>query len=185
MTKRRPMLVLAVALLATVVLGATAGTAAAHRGPGLRGTSTTKLVNTAAKELGVTNTALKAAIVKSAGAQVDAAVEDGDLESNEASDLKDEVADNLDLAYRLSRASTVASNLGIATTKLNDGFRAARKTIILARIDAAVEDGDIDADQAADLKSELEDTTLPGYKQSSLASLGLGYGGVGFHDRHK
>jgi polyhydroxyalkanoate synthesis regulator phasin len=183
MTKTRPMLVLAVALLATAVLGATAGTAAAHRGPGLGKTSTTKLVNTAAKELGVTSAALKAAIQKSAAAQVDAAVEDGDVESDEASDLKDETADDLDLAYRLSRASTVASNLGITTTKLNDGFRAARKTIILARIDEAVADGDIDADQAADLKSELEDTTLPGYKQSSLTSLGLGYG-FGYHGGH-
>jgi len=66
-------------VLATATLAVASGSAAAHGGPG-RGPAkvgTTKLVNTAATQLGVTSTALKAAIVKSANGQVDAAVADG------------------------------------------------------------------------------------------------------------
>ena len=88
--------------------------------------------------------------------------------------MKDEVADNLEYAYRLSRASTVASALGITTTKLNDGFRAARKTIATAQIDAALAAGRIDATQAADAKAALDKATLPGYKAAGLGLLGGG-----------
>jgi len=154
------------AALATGALAVAAGSAAAHGGPGrgVANVGTTKLVNTAAKGLGVTNTALKAAIVKSANARIDEAVADEDITAAQASDAKDEVADNLDQAYRLSRASTVASALGITTTKLNDAFRAARKTLALERIDAALKAGQIDDADATELKAALDKATLPGYK---------------------
>jgi hypothetical protein len=177
--------VLALALAATAVLTVGASTAAAHGGgpggKGLGAVSTTKLVNAAAKELNVTSAKLKAAILTSAEGQIQAALDDEDITADEAADLKDEAADNLNVAYKLSRASTVAKALGVTTTQLNTAFRDARKASIVAKIDAAVEDGDLTADEAADLKAQLDDATLPGYKASSLGGLGFG-GGPG--DRH-
>jgi hypothetical protein len=74
----------------------------------------------------------------------------------------------------LRRTRAVASNLGITTTKLNSGFRAARKELIIRRIDAAVADGDLEADEAAELKAELDEEDFPGYKAG-------GPGGFGHH----
>jgi hypothetical protein len=178
MTKTLTKVVLTLTLAAAVAVAAGAGPAAAHGGGGKRlgAVNTTKLVNAAAKQLSATSAKLKAAILASANARIDAAVEDEDIDATEATDLKDEAADNLNVAYSLSRASTVAKELGITTTALNTGFRAARKALVLARIDAALADGDIDATEAADLKSQLDEADLPGYKQSSLGG-GFGYGG--------
>jgi hypothetical protein len=69
-----------------------------------------------------------------------------------------------------SRTKTVAANLGITVAALNDGFSAARKALIEAKIDKALKNGDIDADEATELKDELDDADLPGYKT-------VGYGG--------
>jgi hypothetical protein len=74
------------------------------------------------------------------------------------------VPDSLRLAIALSRTRTVASNLGFTTAKLNSGFRAAREALILARIDDALADGDVTADQPAELKQRLEAIQLPAYK---------------------
>ena len=105
-----------------------------------------------------------AAIRKSANTQIDAAVEDEDIDEDRADQLKDEVEDNLSYAYRISRASGVATNLGVTTTKLNTEFRDARKVLATARIDKALADGDLTSAEAADLKEELADADLPGYK---------------------
>ena len=168
---RRTMAMAAVALVAVLAFGA--ATAGAHRGPrpGLARAGATALVTEAAKQLSVTPAALVAAIDKSATAAIDDAVADGDVDADRAADLKAKVPDNLGLAMALSRTRTVASNLGITTAKLNTGFRAARKTLILARIDKALADGDITADQAAQLKQKLDSIQLPGYKA------GFGFGG--------
>jgi hypothetical protein len=183
MTKTLTKVVLTLTLAAAVAVAAGAGPAAAHGGGGggkhLGAVSTTKLVNAAAKQLNVTSAKLKTAILASANARIAEALADEDIDAAEAADLKDEAADNLNVAYSLSRASTVAKELGIGTTALNDGFRAARKALILAQIDDALADGDIDATQAADLKSQVNSATLPGYKQSSLGGFGHG-GGRGF-----
>ena len=160
-------LVLAIATAAVLAVGTAA--AGAHGGKGGRGSggaSTTKLVNAAAKQLNVTPAKLKAAIVASAVAQINDAAADEDIDADEAADLKEDAQDNLRSAYSLSRASTVAKELGITTAQLNTGFRTARKALAVARIDAALADGDIDADEAADLKAELDDAELAGYKQS-------------------
>ena len=79
----------------------------------------------------------------------------------------------------LSRASTVAAGLSITATQLNSGFRAARKTLLLAKIDKAVAAGDLTSDEAASLKDELNSTTLPGYKP--ISGLGPGFAGGGRH----
>ena len=83
--------------------------------------------------------------------------------------------DSLRYAYSLSRASKVAANAGKTTAQLNAAFKAARKAVIVKRIDEAVEDGELDADDAAELKEELADSVLPGYKPSRF-SFGWGFG---------
>lgn len=167
-------LTLVAAVTAVLALGATAATA--HGGKGRGGSvSTTKLVNAGAKQLSVTPAKLKAAIVASAVTRITEAAADEDIDADEAAELKEEAQDNLKTAYSLSRASTVAKELGITTAQLNTAFRAVRKALIVEQIDDALEDGDIDADEAADLKADLEDADLPGYKQSTLR-FGGGFG---------
>jgi hypothetical protein len=170
----------AVALLAAFTVGAT--TAAAHGGRGgggpRGGESAGALVTEAAKQLGVTRAALVAAIEKAAVARIDEAVEDGDADQGDADELKDEAQDNLRFAIHLSRTRSVAANLGITTAKLNTEFRDARRALIVARIDEAVEDGDLEEDEAVELKEELEDAELPGYKPFSGRG-GFGFGGHG------
>ena len=175
MTSTPKRLALAVALALTATLAVGVATAGAHGGPGgrgLHGASTSKLVTEAAKQLGVSRTELKTAITNAAISRIDEAVEDEDIEAAEA-------RDNLDYAYALSTASKVASNLKVTTAKLNTEFREAREAIALARIDAALKAGDIDEDEADELKEELEDARLPGYKPAR----GLGLGGPGHKGR--
>ena len=162
-------LILSLAGAAVLALGATAASAHGGKG-GPHGVSTTKLVNAAAKQLNVTPAKLKAAIIASAVTQINEAVADEDIDADEAADLKEEAQDNLNTAYSLSRASTVAKELGITTAQLNTGFRSARKALITAQIDAALEDGDIDADEAAEAKADLADADLPGYSRVGSGS---------------
>ena len=167
--------VVAVAVLLSV--GAT--TASAHRGgpgPGVPGARASALVPEAAKQLGVTRAKLVEAIEKAAIARIDEAVEDEDVDADDAAELKEEANDNLRFAMSISRTRTVASNLGITAAKLNTEFRDARKALILARINEAADDGDLEADEAAELKQELEDADLPGYKPG-FGGFGLGFGG--------
>ena len=120
---------------------------------------------------------LVAAIRASAVTRINQAVEDEDIASADAAELKEAVADNLSYAYHLSRAGTVASNLNITTTALNNGFRAGRRAVIAARITEALEDGDIDAEQAARLREELAEADLPGYKPAGRRGFGRRFGG--------
>jgi hypothetical protein len=172
---RKVALLTAVSLVGLLTLGAAA--ASAHGGPGGcgaggKGVSASALVTQAAKQLNVTKAKLKGAIVDSAVAHIDQQVEDGDIESDEAADLKDQAADDLRFALATSQTKTVAANLGITTTALNTGFRAARKALATAKIDKALAGGDITADEAAQQKAALDKADLPGYK-------GYGYGGYG------
>jgi hypothetical protein len=170
------------------------GSAAAHGGQRSGSVSTSALVKGAATQLNITTAKLKTAILDAANARIDEAVTDGDIEAADAADLKDEAADNLSVAYSLSRTAKVASNLSITTTQLDTGFRAARKALTLKKIDAAVTAGDLTSAEATDLKAQLDAATLPGYKQSKGLGLNLGSnlslagggghgggGGVGFH----
>lgn len=179
--RRKLVPLLVVAAVALMALGAS--TAAAHGGPGLRGAgSTSRLITDAAKQLDVSADKLRDAIRDAARARIDEAVSDDDLDAGDADDLKAEVADNLSFAIMLSRAKTVAANLGTTKAKLDDAFRTARKAQIVARIDEAVADGDLDEDDAKELKDELDDAELPGYKPAlpfGLVRPGL-RGGLGF-----
>ncbi len=169
----------ALALAALMAVGVV--TAGANRGgPGDRGPrglggSTSALVTEAAKQLDVSRAKLVDAIQKSAVTRINEAVEDGDVDADDAADLKEEVADNLSLAMMVSTTRTVASNLGVTTAKLNTEFRDARRTLLLARINAALEDEDITQAQATELKNRLDDADLPGYKVGGFV-LGGGFG---------
>ena len=170
----RTLFVAAVSLVALLTVGSAVASAHGGKRGGGRGASVGALVTQAAKELGVTRAKLVTAIEDSAVARIDDAVADGDVDAEDADELKDEARDNLRAAYALSRTRTVASNLGVTTAKLNTEFRDARKALATARIDEALADGDIDAGEAAELKAELNDAELPGYK-----STGFGFGGPG------
>jgi hypothetical protein len=104
---RRLTIFSAVALAALLMVGAAA--ASAHGWPGVGGASTGALVTQAAKELDVTRAKLKSAIVGSAFAAINAAAEDGDIDADEAAELKEEAEDNLRVAYHLSKTRTVPS----------------------------------------------------------------------------
>jgi hypothetical protein len=177
---RKVPLLVVVSLAAVLTVGVAA--ADAHGGPGhslgARGIAISPLVTQSAKELGVTRAELKQAIVDSATSAVDQAVEDEDITADEADELKAEASDNLRLAYHLSRTRTVAANLDVSTAKPNSAFRAARKTLLLAKIDRAVANGDLTQEEAAELKERVANATLPGYKAAGCGS-GLDSGSRG------
>jgi hypothetical protein len=182
---RKLALLAAVSLVGLLALGA--ATASAHGGgPGGckgGGVSASALVTQAAKQLNITRAKLKGAIVDAAEARIDEEVASGDVESDEAADLKDRASDDLRFAIKISKTKTVAANLGITVAALNDGFRAARKALYTAEIDKALANGDVTAAEAAELKDELADADLPGYKTFGFGGFDLGYGGGGDHHR--
>jgi hypothetical protein len=170
---------LLVAIGAVALLSLGVGSALAHGpGPGfgLRLAKADSLVAAAAKQLGVTTDKLESAITDAAIARIDEAVEEDDLDADDADELKDEAKENLRLAISLSRTKAVATNLGTTTAKLNTAFREARMAQIVARIDDAVADGDLDEeDEAKELKADLEDARLPGYKPVFMGGFGFGH----------
>ena len=175
----------AVSLVGLLTLGA--ATASAHGGGGCKGgggVSASALVTSAAKQLNVTTGKLKGAIVGAADAYIDSEVASGDVESDEAADLKDRADDDLGFAIKLSKTKTVAANLGITVAALNTGFSAARKALYTAKIDKALANGDITADEAAQLKANLDKADLPGYKAFGYGGFDLGYGGDGGGGHH-
>jgi hypothetical protein len=161
------------ALSLATLLSVGVATASAHgrpgQGPGDRGISISALVTRSATELGIKRADLKQAIVDSANTSIDEAVQDEDLTADEADALREDAADNLRVAYSLSRTRTVAANLEITTAKLNSGFRAARKALLLAKIDKAVAHGDRTEEEAAARKEALASANLPGYKPAGRA----------------
>src|SRR6266545_3808327 len=164
----------ALSLVVSLALGATTAKANGREGGvGLR-VSTSALVTRAAQGLNVTRARLVGAITDAAIARINAAAAAGDIEADNVDEYLEEARENLRFAIAVSRTRTVATNLGITVARLNNAFRAARKALILARINAALADGDITAAQAADLKEELDDVDLPGYKSFGYGAHGHG-----------
>ena len=176
---RKVALLAAVSLVGLLAVGAATASACGGGGKGGGGVSASALVTQAAKQLNVTRAKLKGAIVDAADAYIDSEVAAGDVTAADAVDLKAQVDDDLGFAIKLSKTKTVAANLGITVAALNTGFSAARKALYTAKIDKALANGDITAAEAADLKSELDDATLPGYKAVGYGGFDLGYGGGG------
>jgi hypothetical protein len=184
MKNRFPRLALFVLAMLAASLAVSVTSALSHgggRGGGPGGANASELVTEAAEQLDVTAARLRTAIVNAAIARIDEAVEDEDVEAEDADELKERARDNLRYAMKISRTRVVAANLDITAAQLNTGFRAARKALITARIDEAVEDGDLDAEEAAELKQELDEVRLPGYKRTGfgLRRFGPGFGGLG------
>jgi hypothetical protein len=182
MRPRTPILLVAVGLVALLALGATSAVARGGGfGLGLGTKSTNALLTEAAKRLEVSADALKGAITNAAVARIDEAVSDGDLDADDADDLKDEAKESIRVAMQLSRTKTVAANMGKTTAQLNTAFRDARKAQALARVDEAVSDGDLEADDAAELKERIQDARFPGYKLFGFGfGFGFRFGGFGF-----
>jgi hypothetical protein len=173
MSRSRSFVVLGAAALVAALAVSAAASAHGGRGAGGRIAAGT-LVTGAAAQLDITRARLVAAIEAAAVARVDEAVEDGDIEAEDTAALKTRALANLRLAMELSRTRVVASNLGITTARLNTAFRAARRAVLLARVNEAVEDGDLEEADAAELRAEIAAATLPGYKAVSLRGLGPG-----------
>ncbi len=173
--------IVAVGALALAATALVAGPASAHQ-PGaakkapLRAISAANLVNAAATQLSVTPEVLTTAIRDSANARVDALVAAKRLGAPAATRIKARIAASLPAAMRWSKAATVATNLNITVDALHTGFRAARKALATARIDAALAAGKITQAQADRLKARLAAAKLPGYK----ASWGWGFWTGGF-----
>jgi len=175
---RKLALLAAFSLVGLFAVGAaTASACGGGGGKGGGGASASTLVTQAAKQLNVTRAKLKGAIVDAADTYIDSEVASGDVTAADAADLKTRADDDLGFAIQTSRTKTVAANLGITVAALNDGFRTARKTVYTAKIDKALANGDITAAEAADLKAELDDADLPGYKAFGYGGFDLGYGG--------
>jgi hypothetical protein len=162
----------AVSLAALLAVGVGTASAQGHPGQGLgvRGISIGSLVTRSATELSIPRADVKQAIVDSANTSIDEALADEELDADQADELKQEAADNLRVAYSLSRTRTVASNLQISTAKLNSAFRTARKALLLAKIDRAVANGDLTQEEAAAQKERLANAKLPGYKSAGRGS---------------
>ena len=170
---RKIALLAALSLVALLAVGAaTASACGPGGGKGRGGASASALVTAAAKQLGVTRAKLKTAIQDSANSYIDSDVTSGDLSADDADAAKTQAEDDLAFAIATSRTKTVASNLGITVAALNDGFSAARKALAEAKIDKALKNGDITADEAATAKDNLDDVDFPGYKAPADA-----YGG--------
>jgi hypothetical protein len=127
---RKVALLAVVSLVGLLAVGVAAASAHGDGPGGCKGgggASASALVTQAAKQLNVTRAKLKGAIVDAANARIDAEVASGDVDEDDAADLKDRASDDLAYAIKISRTKTVAANLGITVAALNDGFRAARR----------------------------------------------------------
>jgi hypothetical protein len=165
-------MVIGLATLASMLLLAVGVSAAYAHGGGPFG-GKTDLTAAAAKQLGISTETLKKAILDDATARIDKAVKDAKLDDDQAADLKDDLASNVQFAVPFTTATGVARNLKITKAKLDSAYQAARKADMLARIDQAVKDDRITADQAKEMKANLDTADLPGYKPM------LGFGGHG------
>ena len=158
----RKLIVLAT-LAAGLVLAFGAAGASAHGG-GAFGFASTDLTAAAAKQLGVSTDTLKKAILDDAYARIDKAAKDGKLDEDQAADLKDDLASHVQFAVEFTTATGVARNLKVTKAKLDSAYQAARKADLLARIDQAVKNNRLTADQATQLKAKIDEADLPGYK---------------------
>ena len=106
---RRMLLVTSLGLVALLTVGGAAALAHGGGGGGGKGRGgggpkgaaiNSSLVTAAASQLGVTSAALRTAINNAAKAEIDEAVTDGEIEADEATELKERVDDNLKYATR-------------------------------------------------------------------------------------
>ena len=116
-----------------------------------------------ASSLGTTTAKLNAAIKAAATARINAALAAGDLTADEATTLKDALADGTIPAVRLATAATVAKELNTTEAKVNAAYSSAQKAQAIARVDAALEAGQITETYATTLKTQINAATFPGF----------------------
>ena len=149
---------------------------ASRAGPGLGGASASALVTEAAKQLGVPRATLVQAIEKAAVTRIDEAVDDGDVDADDAADLKGGGAGQPPLRHGDQPHPHGGREPRDHDHEAQHRVSRRRKALIVARIDEAVKDGDLEADEAAELKQELANADVPGYK-AGFGGLGFGFGG--------
>jgi hypothetical protein len=134
-----------------------------------------------AKNLGTTTAKLNAAIKAAATARIDAALAADEITADEATTLKEALADGTIPAARLATAAGVAEQLNTTEAKLDAAYSDARKAQALARVDQAVTDGKITATYAATLKTQINAATVPGFGAGPAGGGpgGHGHGGPG------
>jgi multidrug efflux pump subunit AcrA (membrane-fusion protein) len=160
-------------MLATVtalalMVGVGTAFAASGNGPTLKEqaaqiASRTSFDAAVASNLGTTTAKLNAAIKAAATARINAALAAGDLTADEATTLKDALADGTIPAARLAAAATVAKELDTTEAKLNAAYASAQKAQAIARVDAALKAGQITEAYAAELKAKIDAQTFPGF----------------------
>jgi hypothetical protein len=180
---RMRMLFATVAALALIV-GVGSAIAATGSGPTLKQeaaglTSRATFDAAVAKNLGTTTAKLNAAIKAAATARIDAALAAGEITSDEATTLRDALADGTMPAARLATAAGVAKQLNTTEAKLDAAYGDARKAQALARVDQAVADGKITDTYAATLKTQINAATFPGFGAGPGGPGGHGHGGPG------
>jgi hypothetical protein len=116
-----------------------------------------------ASNLGTTTAKLNAAIKAAATARINDALAAGDITADEATTLKDALADGTVPAVHLATAATVAKELGTTEAKLNAAYASAQKAQAIARVDAAVKAGQITESYATTLKTQINAATFPGF----------------------
>ena len=130
-----------------------------------------------AKSLGTTTAKLRAAIKAAATARIDAALAADEITSDEATTLKDALAEGSIPAVRLATAAGVAKELGTTEAKLNAAYSDAQKAQAKARVDQAVTDGKITESYADQLKAQIDAATFPGFGAGPGGGPGGHHGG--------
>ena len=170
-----------VAAVAALALMVGVGTAlAATAGGGLkqeaaRISARTSFDVAVARSLGTTSAKVQAAVKAAAVARIDAALAADEITTAEAATLKEALEGGNFPGMRLATAAGVAKQLDTTVAKLNTAVGDARKAQALARVDAALEAGDITEKYAAELKEKIDAATFPGF----------GEGGMGSHGGHR
>jgi multidrug efflux pump subunit AcrA (membrane-fusion protein) len=166
LTKVRTLLVTVTALALMVAVGS--AFAAGGNGPTLKEQAAqiagrTSFDAAVASNLGTTTAKLNAAIKAAATARINAALAAGDITADEATTLKDALADGTIPAIRLATAATVAKELNTTEAEVNAAYASAQKAQAVARVDAALEAGQITEAYATELKTKINAATFPGF----------------------
>jgi hypothetical protein len=132
-----------------------------------------------AKNLGTTTAKLKAAIASAASDRIDAALAADEITSAEATALKEALQDGEIPAAHLALPADVAKALDTTVAKLNTAYSDAQKAPAKARVDAALEAGNITEKYATELKAEIDDATFPGFGGAVRVHHERGFGGHG------
>jgi multidrug efflux pump subunit AcrA (membrane-fusion protein) len=180
LTKARMMLATVTAL--ALMVGVGTAFAASGNGPTLKQQAAqiagrTTFDAAVASNLGTTTAKLNAAIKAAATARIDAALAADEITADEATTLKDALADGTIPAIRLATAATVAKQLNTTEAKVNAAYASAQKAQAIARVDTALKAGQITEAYATELKTQINAQTFPGFG----AGPGGGHHGHGGH----